>query len=123
MKFLRLSLLVLGLGLGTSAARAANAYAGTYTMLYADHEANGKAQYGTLKIATNGAITITLTTYVGSGFNKQNVITGTVSSTGVVKANNPSTAVTFKFVKQGSAVVGFTGTTGVGGVLVGVRKA
>ncbi len=116
-------IIVASLALGTSAVHAASPFAGTYTEAYMDHQADGKAQYGTVVVSSTGAMTMTLQTYVGSGFNQQQVIHGTVSSTGGVSITVPGVSVTVKFLKQGSTVVGFTGSTSKGGVFVGVRKA
>jgi hypothetical protein len=117
-----MALLVLSLLLGTSAAQAANAYAGTYTMAYMDHLATGRAQYGTATVSTSGALTISLTTYVGTPLNQKQALTGTVSAAGVVTIKNSPAKVTIKFVKVGTTVSGFTGTIATtGGVMVAVR--
>ena len=116
-----IALLVLSLVLGASAAQAANAYAGTYTMAYMDHLATGRAQYGTATVSTTGALMISLTTYVGTPLNKPQTLTGTVSAAGAVTINNAPAKVTIKFVKLGTTVSGFTGTVTPGGVMVAVR--
>ncbi len=113
----------LSFGLGAPAAHAAaNPFVGSYTMAYMDHDKQGQGQYGTMAVSTTGSVTITLVTYVGNDLNKQSVLHGTVSSTGAVKFPGAQDSVAIKFLKQGSTVLGFTGSTGKGGVMVGVRK-
>jgi hypothetical protein len=122
-RFSSLLFIALSLALGAPAVHAANPFAGTYTEAYMDHQADGKAQYGTVVVSSTGAMTMTLTTYVGDGLNQQQVLHGTVSSTGAVKITVPGVTVSVKFLKQGGTVVGFTGSTSKGGVFVAVRKS
>ncbi len=117
-----LCFLALSLGLGASAAHAAtNPYAGTYTIVYVDHKANGNGEYGTFTVSSTGAITVTTKIYVGGSFGQQLVLHGTVSPTGAVSIPFKN-KITVNFLQQSGIVLGLTGTVAPGGVFVGVRK-
>lgn len=125
-------LAVLSLGLGTPAARAANAYAGKYTIITMATGGPAKsrnAQNGTMTVSPTGAITMKFTIQVSGGLDpvgKTETVTGQVSSAGVVTIPIDKT-VKIKFIKSGTTILGFQGTSGPDdlkntGIIVGLRQ-
>ena len=141
---------ILGLNATTTAPTSAAACAGNYTVIIIGYNAtavskskpnqnDGDADIGTATVASNGAITISQTRYADGGgdtLGKVQIITGKVSSSGVLSnvvvqtgggpQNHP---VSIKFVTLNGQVIGFTGTfkplsaqESDSGILIGIKN-